>query len=1090
MTSLAMPESAAYRINGQRVKAENFYAVACDPRRSVVVEACAGAGKTWILVSRILRALLEGAEPQDILAITFTRKAAAEMRERLSDWLQQFSAISSSHAERVLQLKLRGLPSDQAEKLAPKLAGLQQQLLQQSQSVTVRTFHAWFSVLLKAAPLSVLRELGLNPAVKLIEDPEEHAPAVFRAFYQALSQEPALLGLYESQLYKRGRHSLTRWLHNALDKRTEFELADRFGVLDGCFASNPQDEPPLLQIIQPQLDLKLVQLARNLGQQKNKTCIDKAIQLERALGLPDPMQRWQSVLSALFTKEGQRPVRLQAPELEAVWDILEQLRSQQHEYEARLEHTRMVQLARLLFREYSAYKLSQGLADMADLESAALRILSDPDLSHAVLQRLDAKVRYVLIDEFQDTSPLQWHALYGWLGAYAGAGGGNTGHQPPAVFIVGDPKQSIYRFRRAEPKVFAAARQFVMEGLGGDILECDHSRRNTRSVIQVINQVFGQFQENSQFKGFRSHSTEVADHLNELTGVFYLPYIKREKSPDASTNVTSLWRNSLSTPREDEEDTLLHQECRQVAHAVAELCNQGLPARHIQVLSRKRKALRFLAAELQVAAIPYAAPEALRLMDAIEVGDLVALLEALVSPQRHLALAQALRSPIFRATDQDLIQLATLSKQTGHAWWDLLTLSDGNLSNLLITAGHKLKSWQEVLTLLPLHDALDRILWCGNVLENFVAAVPSSRRNYALQSLQNLIGLTLTLDAARYTTPFLFVKALKRRALLTPPAVQSDAVQLLTIHGAKGLEAEVVFVMDTHPSAKITSEPTLLIDWPVYEQAPITCAFIYQENRPAPSLKSLMEQEKAEREREEFNSLYVAMTRARRLLIFSANEPATAKSATAWWPHVQQYALPWPKFDLVQQDVMYHDQAYIAYRVLPTVTFTAPHTLSASEAISGNLSQVGQAIHRALEWITYHPDDHSHWETVVSAAASQYGVSYQPVIDAVRRILTNPAASDFLNSPHMIWSGNEVPIYVDDQIRRIDRLVLLQRETYREWWIIDYKLHPAPQQNKSYQTQLKSYVKALQQLQPGDKVCAAFISATGEIFEQDKFPVI
>ena len=82
---------AAYTVDGAPVARERFYALACDPRRSVVVEACAGAGKTWMLVSRILRALLDGAEPQQIVAITFTRKAAGEMRERLSQWLAEFA---------------------------------------------------------------------------------------------------------------------------------------------------------------------------------------------------------------------------------------------------------------------------------------------------------------------------------------------------------------------------------------------------------------------------------------------------------------------------------------------------------------------------------------------------------------------------------------------------------------------------------------------------------------------------------------------------------------------------------------------------------------------------------------------------------------------------------------------------------------------------------------------------------------------------------------------------------------------------------------------------------------------------------------
>src|SRR5512145_3398292 len=95
----------AYELNGKPVSREDFYAIACDPRRSVVVEACAGAGKTWMLVSRILRALLEGTAPQEILAITFTKKAAGEMRQRLMEWLEKFAHESDEQLYQELLIR-------------------------------------------------------------------------------------------------------------------------------------------------------------------------------------------------------------------------------------------------------------------------------------------------------------------------------------------------------------------------------------------------------------------------------------------------------------------------------------------------------------------------------------------------------------------------------------------------------------------------------------------------------------------------------------------------------------------------------------------------------------------------------------------------------------------------------------------------------------------------------------------------------------------------------------------------------------------------------------------------------------------------
>src|SRR4051794_34597690 len=165
---------AAYEANGRSVERDAFYALACDPQRSVVVEACAGAGKTWMLVSRILRALLDGAQPHEILAITFTRKAAGEMRERLNEWLRDFSDVKASHAVRVEALVQRGLPLARADELAPVLAKLHDRVLRAGRTVEVRTFHAWFSQLLRAAPIELLNELGLQQDMELIEDLSDH----------------------------------------------------------------------------------------------------------------------------------------------------------------------------------------------------------------------------------------------------------------------------------------------------------------------------------------------------------------------------------------------------------------------------------------------------------------------------------------------------------------------------------------------------------------------------------------------------------------------------------------------------------------------------------------------------------------------------------------------------------------------------------------------------------------------------------------------------------------------------------------------------------------------------------------------------
>ena len=139
-------------------------AIACDPSKSVIVSACAGSGKTWLLVSRMIRLLLAGAKPQEILALTFTRKAAQEMRDRLYQLLEEFS--SSDDAALAEQLEQRGIAKEDVNELLPIARSLYLKILASPQAVVIDTFHGWFGRLLDAAPVSA----EVQPGFRLRED--------------------------------------------------------------------------------------------------------------------------------------------------------------------------------------------------------------------------------------------------------------------------------------------------------------------------------------------------------------------------------------------------------------------------------------------------------------------------------------------------------------------------------------------------------------------------------------------------------------------------------------------------------------------------------------------------------------------------------------------------------------------------------------------------------------------------------------------------------------------------------------------------------------------------------------------------------
>ncbi|MBI5255316.1 MAG: UvrD-helicase domain-containing protein [Burkholderiales bacterium] len=1076
-----MAQAIAYRADGRTCSREDFYALACDPARSIVVEACAGAGKTWMLVSRILRALLAGVQPQEILAITFTRKAAGEMRERLRAWLAEFALATPE--VRIEALRQRGVDERQAVRLEPQLARLHAAVLAGGRSVDIHTFHAWFSQLMRAAPHELLDRLGLQPGVALVEDIEELRPDLMRRFHASVAASAEALADYTALIERHGRSRLSDWLAAALDKRIELELADEAGrAAHALLPADPSGQSPLIRMhADAGLQAALDAAARALGAHKNKRPREAGAALRLACEEPDPQRAFNAAWRALFTQQGEAQKLGDIPELELAVEALVALRDAQDQHLAWLDHGRMLRLTRLLMMAWRELKRARALADMPDLERCALALLSDPVLSGWVQQRLDARVKQVLIDEFQDTSPLQWHALSAWLSSYAGAGGGASGQRPPAVFIVGDPKQSIYRFRRAEPRVFEAAREFVVQGLEGVVLECDHTRRNAPGVMAVLNQVFEAAAAAGEFTGYRTHSTEVAQ--GPAPAVRSLPEAQRPPRQKAG-EVAAAWRDSLTTRRVEPEQQLRRAEAAQVAAAVCELVATGQAPGSIMVLSRKRAALGWAAEELRLRHVPCIAAEDLRLAELPEARDLIALLDVLASPAHDLALAQALKSPLFAASDDELLALSRRARSPRRPWLRALLEWD-DAPGALVRARRLIGGWQRWLNLLPPHDLLDRIVHEADALARMVAAAPPERRGLARQAVQALLAQALELDGGRYATPYNFVRALRLRPVRVSMPGAPDAVQLLTVHGAKGLEADTVFLLDCDAEPPRGGQPTVMVDWPLHDSAPRCVAFVASEGRCPPSLRALDEAEAALRAREDLNVLYVAMTRARQRLVISRT-PARSANPRAWWPRLAPLAQPWVP-EQRQGASGGHGQAQVLQMPRGGRYAGGPGGLptgggAAAAAADEAAARLGQAVHRVLEWAAQPGAAMAELSALSTAAAREYGVApalWPAVQQSAADILQSPALAAFFDPARLRWAGNEVPVALDGRSLRIDRLVQLAADG--SWWVLDYKLHAAPHTLAAYREQLARYREAVASLQPGEAVHAAFITAGGRL---------
>lgn len=493
---------------------------------------------------------------------------------------------------------------------------------------------------------------------------------------------------------------------------------------------------------------------------------------------------------------------------------------------------------------------------------------------------------------------------------------------------------------------------------------------------------------------------------------------------------------------------------------------------------------------------------------------MVALLDALVSPTHDLSLARALKSPLFGLGDDALVALAVLRRQPEHAgcsWFELLLKSE-LLAPDLQALEPVLIQYQGWVQRLPPHDALHAIYEHGDVLARFAAAAPVTQRQAVQANLRALLAAALQHDGGRYLTPYAFVRAMKKGGVRAPGRADAQAIRLLTVHGAKGLEADCVLLLDTDTRPQKAETMGVLVDWPGEQPAPSAFIFLASESNPPPSAEATLAAEQQARSREELNMLYVAMTRAKHCLALSSVQPSN--SAPGSW---------WNRLAPLVTEVDWQPQAPAAYGAEAAAsadapqTFTIPslpvlpealqtarvHTAAGLEgdapvampgdAESTPLSRQGDAMHQLLEQAG-----------VAGAPLAEVRAHGWPAARLARLAadheITPVAAEQAARMAQAILAGegawawdaaliqtaiNEASLHYQGQSLRIDRLVhrraVQADDALAGWWVLDYKSATQPQRQQALVAQLQRYSEAVSALMPGEAVHAAFLTGDGRL---------
>ena len=836
--------------------------LAVDPLRNVALEASAGTGKTRVLVDRYVRLLEAGVAPRNILAITFTRKAAAEMRQRVMATLRQRQREGGITPARWREI--RDAFGD----------------------IAISTIDAFCLSLLHEFPL----EAGVDPGFDLADETE--TPRFIEASLDsalAISRgvsldDPDVALLFTELGEPRLRKALTALLDRRLvarDALNRFVRGRDMSVEMACGRLQGALRAAIASIGQPTTQ----------SPRRGDPGAGNDRQSVRAFTLSGPDVPGFGLLALeieeLMTRDGLPPARLRG--------LLDRLSilvlTQKGEPRKRLLHTKAnfrtaadyerhktivfglgphVQAAAEVFRkdlnlllargvrrvfaiaqdEYRRTLDKHGVLDFPDLLERTLKLLGQMEEFSRSRYRLESRYEHVLVDEFQDTSRAQWRLVRELVRAWAAGDGLSHGPIPPSIFIVGDRKQSIYGFRDAEVSVLDAAAQFI-DALRPDAPARAAITRSYRSVHELL--VF----------------------VNDVcAGVE-----KAEGRPDAFRYTeTDAFPVIDAAPREAEAIGMVvadsdREQAEAVAGEIARLLEERVTIRDrhtglrrtigpgdIGVLFRTRESHTLFEEALGKRGVPFYVYKGLGFFDAEEVKDVLALVSYLADPYSHLRAAALLRSRIVRISDEGLKHLAPdlagslTGPRPGAA--DLLAPDDRERLDL---ARASVTAWIDLADQVPPAELLDRVLSdCAYAVEIAGAGFRQAREN-----LKKVRGLVRRIQNRGYATlgrladyfAGLAAGGDESNAIIDA----ADAVNVMTVHAAKGLEFPVVFIVNIGKGSGTSRDDVRVVPAP----------FTDDEDEAGEPLVTISDHETAadrddEKDVEETKRLlYVAMTRAR-----------------------------------------------------------------------------------------------------------------------------------------------------------------------------------------------------------------------------------
>ena len=854
---------------------------AAHPASNTWLSANAGSGKTRVLTDRVARLLLSGVEPQHILCLTYTKAAASEMQNRLFGRLGEWAMMPETKLQE--ELAKLGEPDNPPQRLA-RARQLFARAIEAPGGLRIQTIHSFCGSLLRRFPL----EAGVSPGFVEMDDRtgklmraeivEEMADGRDAAVVRRLTE------VQNGEKFGELIEEIARHRARFAQPLTRDQVWQLFGLPPGITLGDILadvffgDEALWMSEVVAVLSTGTVtdaKAAKALGDLDLGTPSSRALEvLEDWLltkdGGKDPTKHFTAKINAFPTKETRPRLGDLIDPLNNLMARVETARAKRVALSAAEKTLALHDFAAVFLPEYDRRKAARGLLDFDDLILRAKDLLTNPSLAAWVLYRLDGGIDHILVDEAQDTSPEQWDLIEALAAELIAGEGANT--RDRTLFVVGDKKQSIYSFQGADVAAFDRMRDHFGSrlaggrGLNDSVLE--HSFRSSPAILDVVDATFTPAEQAALGGG--SHHIAINDRLPGRVDVW--PVLEKAETPEPGP-----WYEPVDTTHPEDPQIRL---ARNIAEWIRDRVEGGeqipqaskdggpteRPIRYgdfLILVQRRSGVFHDIIRACKDLKLPIAGADRLKLGGVLAVKDLSALLAFLDTPEDDLSLAAVLRSPLCGWSEADLFRLAHPRK--GYLW-EALRDHPGHESTRSF-----LDDMRSQADFLRPYDLIERVLHRHDGRRKLVGRLGPE----AEDGIDELLSQALAFETAEVPSLTGFLTWMETDDVEVKRQMdgEGDLIRVMTVHGAKGLEAEIVIL----PECADYSPPDRDQIYPL-QNGPAVWK-VSKDESPA-TLAAERETRTEKDAAERLRLLYVAMTRARCWLVAAGSGKVTKD--TTW----------------------------------------------------------------------------------------------------------------------------------------------------------------------------------------------------------------